>query len=90
MFSRANYWFEQRVLDGAVNLTGTIGIGLSSVSAWFDKYVIDAMVNGAASLAKRIGDFARHFQTGRLQHYLVTMLLFVLTFFVLKYFTPLL
>ena len=90
VFSRANYWFEQRVLDGAVNLTGTIGIGLSSVSAWFDKYVIDAMVNGAASLAKRIGDFARHFQTGRLQHYLVTMLLFVLTFFVLKYFTPLL
>lgn len=84
------YWFERRVVDGIVNLAGSFGIIISSVSAWVDKYLIDGIVNGVAALARRIGDFSRHFQTGRLQHYLVTMLFFVLTFFVLKYFTQLL
>lgn len=90
LFSIANYWFERKVIDGGVNLIGNIGILASIVSAWFDKHVIDAFVNGVGIFAKRIGDFSRHFQTGRLQHYLVTMLLFVLTFFVLKYFSLLL
>lgn len=89
-FSKASYWFERHVIDGIVNLTASAGIAISAVSAWIDRHIIDAFVNGAAMLAKRIGNFARHFQTGRLQHYLVTMILFVLTFFVLKYFSQLL
>ncbi|HXH98925.1 MAG TPA: NADH-quinone oxidoreductase subunit L [Sphingobacteriaceae bacterium] len=89
-FAKAIFWFERKVVDGLVNLTGRAGLLFSAISAWVDEYIIDAAVNNLALLAKKIGDFTRHFQTGRVQHYLVTMLLFVLTVFVLKYFSQLL
>ena len=75
------------MVDGIVDAFGKAGLILSAVSNWIDKYIVDGLVNGAGALARSIGNFARHFQTGRLQHYLITMLLVVLSFFIIKYFS---
>ncbi len=86
--SAISFKFDRLVVDGLVNLLGKIGVLFAATSGWFDSYVIDGLVNGIASFAKTIGNFARHLQTGRLQHYLLTMVLVVLTFFVIKLFFP--
>lgn len=80
------YAFDRVVVDGIVNLAGKLGVVLSGIIHWIDRYVVDGLVNGLASLAKTIGNFTRHFQTGRVQHYLLTMVLVVLTFFIIKIF----
>jgi NADH-quinone oxidoreductase subunit L len=86
-FSAAMYSFDKAIIDGVVNLSAKVGLFLSLLSEAIDRYIIDGLVNGAASLAKTIGNFARHFQTGRLQHYMLAMILAVLTFFLIQYFS---
>lgn len=86
-FSSFIYTIDRVVVDGIVNLVAPIGILFSTISAWFDEHIIDGLVNGMGTISKSIGNFARSFQTGKLQHYLITMLFIVLTFFILKYFT---
>lgn len=80
------FLFDRVAVDGVINYMGKAGLVLSSISDWIDHYIIDGMVNAMASMAKTIGNFARHFQTGRLQHYLLSMVLVVLTFFIINYF----
>jgi NADH-quinone oxidoreductase subunit L len=86
--SLISFKFDRLVVDGLVNLLGKIGVVLSTISGWLDTYVIDGLINAIASFAKTIGNFARHLQTGRLQHYLLTMVLVVLAVFVIKLFFP--
>jgi len=86
-FSELSYGFDRIVVDGIVNIIGRIGLALAAVAAFFDRYVVDAAANMLGSISKSIGNFTRHFQTGRLQHYMVTMLIAVLAFFILKYFS---
>ncbi|WP_423147265.1 NADH-quinone oxidoreductase subunit L [Rubrolithibacter danxiaensis] len=88
LLSRLCYKFDRIIVDGIVDLIGKIGRTFSAIAAWIDCYIVDGAVNGSGSLAKRVGTFTRHFQTGSLQHYLITMLLVVLTFFIIKYFSP--
>lgn len=86
-FSKFLYTLDRVVVDGAVNSMGNIGRFLALVADWFDRYVIDGVVNFLGFLAGRVGNFVRHFQTGRLQHYFITMLLIILTLFIYKYYT---
>ncbi|MBC7913990.1 MAG: NADH-quinone oxidoreductase subunit L [Pyrinomonadaceae bacterium] len=81
------FWFDRTVIDGFVNKLAKTGVLLSKIIHWIDAYIVDGFINGVASAAKTIGNFARHFQTGRLQHYLLTMVIMVLTFFLIKYFS---
>ncbi len=85
--ARSSFLFDKRIVDGLVNLLGKVGLVLSVISHWVDRYIVDGLVNGAGLLAKAIGNFSRNFQSGRLQYYLVWMLLVVLTFFMIKYFS---
>jgi len=85
-FSTYIYGFDSIVIDGFVNLFGKITVFLSKVADWADRYIIDGLVNSLASISKTIGNFTRHFQTGRLQHYLLSMVLVVLAAFIIKLF----
>jgi len=80
------YTIDRVVVDGIVNFVAPIGILFSAISAWFDEHIIDGLVNGMGTISKSIGNFARSFQTGKLQHYLITMLFIVLTFFICIYY----
>lgn len=84
--SKFSYWFDQKVIDALVLKSASFVRFISSISVLIDKYLIDGLVNAMGSLAKGIGRLAQNFQTGKLQQYLATMLLLVITFFILIYF----
>lgn len=86
-FAGLLYWVDRYIIDGVVNSAASLGTLLSSVARWLDRHVVDGLVNFSAYFAGIVGNFVRHFQTGRLQHYLVTMLIIILTLFIFKYYT---
>ncbi|MCP4727100.1 MAG: hypothetical protein GY863_18825, partial [bacterium] len=68
-------WFDLKVIDGAVNALGRFTVFISWLSGLFDKYVVDGLVNGVANVTQIFGWFFRQFQTGRIQNYLVAVLI---------------
>ncbi len=83
-FSKKLYAFDRLVIDGFINLLAKAGLFLSRISAWFDKYLVDGTVNFIAFRVRDLGSFARSFQTGKVQQYLLTMLLFILGIYLFK------
>lgn len=84
--SRLSYKFDKFVVDGIVNMSASIISLLSDIADWFDRSIVDGLVNAVAGLARRIGNASRQFQSGRLQHYLITMLTVVIAIFIITYF----
>ena len=84
--SRFSSKFDILIIDGLVNLIARSMSVLSGMSDWFDRNMVDRLVNGIAAIARKTGRFSRQFQSGKLQHYLITMLGLVVTFFILTYF----
>jgi NADH-quinone oxidoreductase subunit L len=82
--SRKLYAFDRLVVDGFVNLLAKVGLLFSEISKWLDRYVIDGLVNFVAFRIRDIGSFARGFQTGKVQQYLLTMLLVILGIYLFK------
>ena len=68
--SRAAYWTNQKVLDGAVNGTaaGTVATARATYR-YLDQDVIDGAVNGAAGLTGMSGRLLRYIQGGNVQRY---------------------
>ena len=85
-FSSVCYWFDMNIIDALVLKFASFVRMLSGITNWFDIKLVDGFINGLGTFAKWIGRFSRNFQTGKLQHYLITMLLVVLSFFILTYF----
>ena len=85
-FSSVCYWIDRNIIDALVLKSASLVIMLSGITNWFDIKLVDGFVNSLGTFAKWIGRFSRNFQTGKLQHYLITMLLVVLSFFILTYF----
>jgi len=83
--SLLTYRFDRTVIDGLVLSVAALTKIISSIADWFDRNIIDGLVNSAGSLSRYIGRFFRNFQSGRLQNYLTTMLLLMLSFFILSY-----
>lgn len=84
--SRFSFKFDRLIVDGVVNLLATVVSIISEFSDWIDRNIVDGLVNGIASFARKTSDFTRQFQSGKLQHYLFTMLTVVIAFFLLTYF----
>ncbi|MFD0792810.1 NADH-quinone oxidoreductase subunit L [Mucilaginibacter litoreus] len=82
--SNALYWFDKRVVDGIVNLLGKAGIAVSAVAAWLDKYILDGFLHLVAGIVQALGNFARRFQSGKVQYYLYSMLLVLIAVFIFK------
>jgi len=82
--SKKLYAFDYFVVDGLVDLIAKVGLLLSKISSWTDRYLIDGLVVFIARFVRDIGSFARGFQTGKVQQYLLTMLLVILSIYLLK------
>jgi len=80
--SRFSYWFDQKVIDFLVLKLADLVKIVSKISLWVDKYLIDGFVNATGSLAIVLGRIAQKFQTGKLQQYLIIMLLLLISFFI--------
>lgn len=83
--SLLSHKFDTLVVDGLVNSLAGLARIFADITDWFDRNIVDGLVNGIAAFARKTGDIARQFQTGKLQHYLITMLTLVVTFFILTY-----
>jgi NADH-quinone oxidoreductase subunit L len=79
-FSQFIQFFETKILDAIVNSIATIGLQLSYLVSWFDEFIVDGIVNGIALLSRRIGDFIRAFQTGKVQSYFAMSALLLIFF----------
>jgi NADH-quinone oxidoreductase subunit L len=74
-------WFDQNIIDGVVNGVATVTIGISRFIAGFDTYVVDGLVNLIAGLTQFLGLIFRQFQTGRIQTYVVYVVIGVVILF---------
>lgn len=70
-FSKILSWFDNTIVDGAVNGSAWLGRFISSISGWFDTFVVDGLVNFTAFFSGFIGFAFRKLQTGKVQTYLV-------------------
>jgi NADH-quinone oxidoreductase subunit L len=77
-------WFDKNIIDGFINLLKNIVLILSKITAWTDKYIIDGFLHLLTSIVQQIGNFARSFQSGKVQYYLFSMLAIILALFILK------
>jgi NADH-quinone oxidoreductase subunit L len=70
--------FDLGIIDGIVNLIGKLTERWSWVSRLFDVYIIDGIVNGVGRVASAVGQELRYIQTGRVQNYMIIVVISVL------------
>ncbi len=71
-------WFDNTIVDGIVNLSSYLTRGFSTITGHFDNYVVDGVVNFMASFTGFWGSALKKLQTGRIQSYIVFVLLGIL------------
>ncbi|MEW6510359.1 MAG: NADH-quinone oxidoreductase subunit L [Bacteroidota bacterium] len=79
--TRLMRWFDNTIIDGAVNGAGWVTKGTSFVSGKFDTYVVDGLVNFTAYASGFFGLLLRKFQTGKVQTYVIFAVLSVMVFY---------
>ena len=73
--SRFFAFFDQDVVDAAVNETGRTWRGIATLKAWIDQHVVDRGVNGLATVTRALGQRGRRLQTGMIQQYLFAVVI---------------
>ena len=81
-------WFDINIVDGMVNGVATLVKKFAFLNDSFDKHVVDGAVNFTAFTVNTTGAVLRKLQTGKVQSYIVMLLLVVFGYFVF-YFTRL-
>jgi NADH-quinone oxidoreductase subunit L len=64
---------DARVVDGVVNGTRHLAIGVSDVSSWFDRTFVDGAVNGVANVFQAAWRGYGRLQNGQTQSYALSM-----------------
>lgn len=77
---------DRYVIDSIVLSTAAVVRNISDFSRWTDKNIVDGAVNGSGAMVSKAGSIFRMLQSGRLQHYLLSILLILLTFLILTFF----
>jgi len=86
--SKVLAWFDTNIIDGIVNGVAVLVRKLAFANNSFDKYVVDGLVNFTAFFVNTSGAVLRKLQTGKVQTYVVMLILAVFGYFVF-YFTQL-
>jgi NADH-quinone oxidoreductase subunit L len=81
LIARMFAWFDTNIVDGIVNGVATIFRKFAFLNAGFDKYVVDGAVNFTAFFVQTSGAVMRKIQTGKVQTYLVMVMVAVLGYF---------
>ena len=81
LIARMFAWFDTNIVDGIVNGVATIFRKFAFLNAGFDKYVVDGAVNFTAFFVQTSGAVMRKIQTGKVQTYLVLVMVAVLGYF---------
>ena len=78
LIARMLSWFDNTIVDGIVNLSSYLTRAFSTLTGHFDNYVVDGVVNFVASFTGFWGSVFKKLQTGRIQSYIVFVLLGIL------------
>jgi NADH-quinone oxidoreductase subunit L len=84
LIARISSWFDLHVIDGIVNGAARLTTRISSAEARFDLKVIDGMVNGVATVILTSGSGMRRIQSGRIQNYIVGLLVGMIVIFLFR------
>lgn len=76
--SKVLAWFDLYVIDGIVNLFHVISRGLAYFIGHFDNIVIDGIVNLIAKITGLLGAIFRKVQTGRVQTYIIFLIIAII------------
>lgn len=76
------FWFDAKVIEGAVHSSAKATLETSKIADRFDRYFIDGFLNGVADVVSRMSNWFKSIQSGKLQHYFVWMLLIFLSFMI--------
>ncbi len=79
--AKISFWFDTYIIDGIVNGAATVTTWFSRFSGRFDNIAIDGLVNFSAYFTGFTGLVVRKFQTGKVQTYLVFVMLGIIVFF---------
>jgi hypothetical protein len=71
-------WFDLNVVDGLVNVVGWFGRVFSALQGWIDLHIVDGLVNFVGLFTAWVGGLLRRLQTGKVQDYLMYVVLGVL------------
>ena len=88
VLARMLSWFDTNVVDGIVNGVATLVRKFAFVNDGFDRHVVDGMVNFTAFTVNTTGAVLKKLQTGKVQTYVVMLMLVLVGYFVF-YFTRL-
>ncbi len=88
VISKVFSWFDTNIIDGIVNGVAVVTKKVAFASGGFDKYVVDGTVNFTAFFVNTTGGILKKLQTGKIQTYVVLLMLAVIGYFV-YYFTQL-
>ena len=77
-------WFDTWIVDGIVNLSAYFTRALAWLNALFDSKIVDGLVNLVADTIIEAGGQLRRVQTGRLQTYVVLLLVGIVVLMVAR------
>ncbi|MBB6128275.1 NADH-quinone oxidoreductase subunit L [Mucilaginibacter lappiensis] len=80
----ACFWIDRNIIDGFLHLLARISGTIAKLATWTDEYIVDGFLHLLAAIVQSVGNFARKFQSGKVQYYLFSMLVIVLLLFILK------
>lgn len=80
-FTRGLRWFDNNIVDGAVNGAAFVTKKSSDESGKFDNGIVDGLVNLVASVVMFFGLVFRKIQTGKIQTYLAYVLFGIIVFY---------
>jgi len=78
--SKAMFWFDSKIIDGIVNLSGWITKIIGFLIGLFDNIIIDGFVNLIAWIVNIFGAGVRKLQSGRVQTYILITAIFLIIF----------
>ena len=81
LISKMLAWFDSNIVDGIVNGIATLFRKFAFLNGNIDKYVVDGAVNFTAFFVQTSGAVMRKIQTGKVQTYLVMVMVAVLGYF---------
>ncbi len=84
LISRICGWFDLHIIDGIVNGASRLTTKLSSAEGRFDLKIVDGLVNSVAGSVILSGSGLRRIQSGRIQNYLVGLLVGILVIFLIR------
>ena len=72
------YWFDNKIIDPLINFLAVSYVVFSHIAAWFDRTFVDGLVNTSVWVAGSTGKVARSVQGGKIQTYLLLMVISLL------------